>query len=94
MTFLPCLSSYSKYAEILAAQGCLETAMGYLMAVNDQVSAVVVCFCTFHDSLVLTVPQSSQNELFYWLTLQWMNEPNNAVIPKTIAGVFSKANDK
>ena len=28
---------YSKYAEILAAQGCLDTAMGYLMAVNDQV---------------------------------------------------------
>lgn len=26
----------SKYAEILAAQGCLETAMGYLMTVNDQ----------------------------------------------------------
>lgn len=38
---------YSKYAEILAAQGCLETAMGYLMAVNDQVRpAVVVLSCT------------------------------------------------
>ena len=28
---------YSKYAELLAAQGCLETAIGYLMASNDQV---------------------------------------------------------
>lgn len=34
---------YSKYAEILAAQGCLETAMGYLMTVNDQVRAGVCC---------------------------------------------------
>ncbi|XP_078359969.1 protein transport protein Sec31A-like isoform X1 [Oculina patagonica] len=32
----------SKYAEILAAQGCLETAMGYLMAVNDQASLGVL----------------------------------------------------
>lgn len=32
----------SKYAEILAAQGCLETAMGYLMTVNDQVSLGVL----------------------------------------------------
>ena len=36
---------YSKYAEILAAQGCLETAMGYLMTVNDQVRTCV-CSCT------------------------------------------------
>ena len=28
-------------------------------------------------------PQSSQNELFDWLTKQQMNDPNNAPIPKT-----------
>lgn len=32
----------SKYSEILAAQGCLETAMGYLMAVSDQGSLGVL----------------------------------------------------
>lgn len=32
----------SKYAEILAAQGCLDTAMGYLMAVNDQASLSIL----------------------------------------------------
>lgn len=32
----------SKYAEILASQGCLETAMGYLMTVNDQASLGVL----------------------------------------------------
>ncbi|XP_015780784.1 PREDICTED: protein transport protein Sec31A-like [Acropora digitifera] len=32
----------SKYAEILAAQGCLETAMGYLMTVNDEGSLGVL----------------------------------------------------
>ena len=32
--WLPCCS---KYSELLAAQGCLETAMGYLMASSDQV---------------------------------------------------------
>ena len=31
---------HSKYADILASQGSLQTAMGYLMACNDQVSAV------------------------------------------------------
>lgn len=34
----------SKYAEILAAQGCLDTAMGYLMAVNEQVRPALVNF--------------------------------------------------
>ena len=33
---------YSKYAEILASQGCLETAMGYLMTVNDQVNCKTI----------------------------------------------------
>lgn len=32
----------SKYAEILASQGCLETAMGYLMTVNDQANLGVL----------------------------------------------------
>ena len=32
----------SKYAEILASQGCLETAMGYLMTVNDQVNCKTI----------------------------------------------------
>lgn len=39
-SFLAC----SKYAEILAAQGCLDTAMGYLMAVNEQVRPALVDF--------------------------------------------------
>ena len=55
---------YSKYAEILAAQGCLETAMGYLMTVNDQVRAAVCC-----RSMIQIILETDWVCIEKWITL-------------------------
>jgi len=65
----------SKYAEILAAQGCLETAMGYLMTVNDEGSLGVLKDRLFNAQFPSHISAASARPPFPFQRIDVQAEP-------------------